>query len=64
MLKKFLSRKLIATVVGGALTTFLLAKGISPDKVDMLVTLLLTYIGGQSVVDAVNAFKLPVPPSA
>ena len=58
-MKKFASRKLVMTVFGVVAATYL-AKNpneTSAKAIDLIGTILLTYIGGQSVVDATAAFR-------
>jgi len=55
MLKKFVSRKLIMTLVG----LFVSASGlpIPGEAINTVVQLIMVYVGGQSVVDAVEKHK-------
>ena len=57
MKEKLASRKLWAAVVGAALATLGNHLGLSPDIVQTAVTVIMTYIGGQSIVDAVAASR-------
>lgn len=55
MKEKMASRKLWVTVIGAALTTLNGAVGLVPDEtMQWVLGLLMTYLGGQSVVDAVE----------
>ena len=55
MKEKIASRKLWITILGAALTTLNGAIQLVPDEtMQWILGLLMTYIGGQSVVDAVE----------
>lgn len=57
MKEKLASRKLWAVVVGSALAAFGSQLGIAPDLIQNIVPIVVAYIGGQSVVDALAALK-------
>ena len=57
MKEKLASRKLWAAVVGAALAALGSQLGVSPDLIETAVTVIVTYIGGQSIVDAVAAVR-------
>jgi hypothetical protein len=59
MKEKLASRKLWAAVVGSALAAFGNQLGISPEVTTTIVQLIVAYIAGQSVVDAVAANRKP-----
>jgi len=55
--EKFLSRKLLVTVlaVGLVAVSTLFDDALPAESLDALVTMLLTYVGGQSLVDSAAA---------
>lgn len=57
MIEKLKSRKLWATVIGGALAVLGSELNIDADLVDKLVSMLMVYISAQAVVDSVEASK-------
>lgn len=57
MLEKLKSRKLWATVIGGALAVLGSELGLDAGLVDKLVSMLMVYISAQAVVDSVEASK-------
>ena len=57
IMSKFFSRKLWAAVAGAALIAFGQQLGLPESIYGDLVTLIMTYIAGQSVVDAATALK-------
>lgn len=56
-LATFVSKKLIATILGSVLAPFLLAHGVPADTVSWIMGLIAVYVGGQAAVDAVSAHK-------
>lgn len=54
---KWFSRKLVAAIIGVVLT--LVGHDNDPQTVEMIITLIMTYIGGQAVVDSVKEYKKP-----
>lgn len=59
MIEKLKSRKLWATVIGGALAVLGSELGLDAGLVDKLVNMLMVYISAQAVVDSVEASKKP-----
>jgi len=57
MLEKLKSRKLWITVLTGALTPILVTLGVDQELIEKVLLLAMTYIGGESVIDASRAFK-------
>ncbi len=57
MWEKMQSRKLWVTVITATITALSDQLGIDPDLISKLITLAMTYIGGQGVVDAAKALK-------
>jgi len=55
MVKKFLSRKLIAMIFGTVIVPVLLQYGVPQDTVNWLVGLIAAYVSGQALVDAAAA---------
>jgi spore maturation protein SpmB len=56
-MKKWMSRKLLAALVGTILVPLLQQWGVPQETINWVVTMLMTYIGGQAVVDAAMANK-------
>lgn len=59
MIEKLKSRKLWATVIGGALAVLGSELGVDAGLVDKLVNMIMVYISAQAVVDTVEAHKKP-----
>jgi len=59
MIEKLKSRKFIVAILGGLLTVFGQAIGLTPDIIESLVQIVVFYIMGQGAVDAVAAIKKP-----
>jgi hypothetical protein len=59
MIEKLKSRKLWVTVGVGALATILNALGVDQVYIGKLISLAMTYVGAQAVVDTVTAAKAP-----
>jgi len=57
MLQKLKSRKLWVTVAAAALMALGSQLGIDPDTLDKVMAIAMTYVGGESLVDAANARK-------
>jgi hypothetical protein len=57
MLKKFLSRKLVALILTGVVVPILQAHGVPQDTINWFIGLVTAYIAGQSVVDTVTVAK-------
>jgi len=57
MLEKLQSRKLWATVIGGALAVLGSELGLDAALVDKLVSMIMVYITAQAVVDSVEKAK-------
>ena len=56
-MSKWFSRKLIVAVIGTVLVPMLQGWGIPQDTINWIVGLLMTYIGGQSLVDTATVIK-------
>jgi hypothetical protein len=57
MLQKLKSRKLWITVVTAALMAFGEGMGIDPELLNKILYMAMTYVGGESLVDAAYACK-------
>jgi hypothetical protein len=57
MINKLKSRKLWVTVITAALLALGQGLGVDPELMEKLVTMAVTYVGAQSLVDAAGALK-------
>ena len=58
-MQKFMSRKLIAMIVGAIAVGILQHVGAAPQTISDITGLIALYIGGQSVADAAASLKNP-----
>jgi len=58
MLKQYLSKKLIMTLVGVVLVPLMQSWGVPQDTINWLIGLIGAYVGGQALVDTSKGFSL------
>lgn len=60
-MSKWLSRKLLVAIIGTILVPLLQKWGVPQQTIDWIISLLMTYIGGQAIVDTAVAYRAKHP---